>query len=242
LNDLCKSLDWDSEHFNKRIAQVKIPILYRGDFKKVDHWCIANKIDCLYYLKDLFNSNESDIEESNNFKLIDTRIEFKLKFKKLPTEHQAGRKIQVRSLGNQVKNELLAIADKNIINTRFYNDRNFEPNLVKKMYQIWIKKSCIDPSTTVVIAEYNNRIVGFITFSNDFEGVSAIGLVAIDKDYQRIGIGANIMNECIKFCIKGKKTTLTVATQLNNFPAVKLYEKFGFKVVKESNWYHKWYT
>ena len=110
------------------------------------------------------------------------------------------------------------------------------------MYQIWITKSCIDPSTAVVIAEYNNRIVGFITFSNGFGEFSRIGLVAIDKDYQRLGIGANIMNECIKLCIKREKITLTVATQLNNRPAVKFYERFGFKVVKESNWYHKWYT
>ena len=242
MNGLCKPLDWDSEHFNKKIAQVKKPVLYQDDFKKVDHWCITNKIDCLYYLKDILNSNESDIEESNNFKLVDTRIEFKHKIENLSTKHHFGREIQVRSIGNQIKNELLLISDNNIINTRFYNDSNFETNLVKKMYQIWIKNSCIDPFTTVVIAEYKNRIVGFITFSNGFEGFSTIGLVAIDKDYQRLGIGANIMNECIKLCIKGGKSTIAVVTQLNNHSAVKFYESFGFKAVRESNWYHKWYT
>lgn len=242
MNDLCKPLDWDSEHFNKKIARVKKTILYQDDFEMIDHWSIKNKIDCIYYLKDLSISTKSNIEESNNYSLVDTRLEFKLKIENLSTEHEFGREIQVRSIGNQVKNELLAISDKNIINTRFYNDRNFESNLVKKMYRIWITKSCNDPSTAVVIAEYNNRIVGFITFSNGFGEVSRVGLVAIDKDYQRLGIGSKILNECIKLCIKVKKTTLTVATQLNNHPAVKFYERFGFKVVKESNWYHKWYT
>ena len=242
MNGLCKPLDWDSKHFNKKIAQVKKPILYLDDFKNVDHWSINNNIDCLYYLKDLSNSTKSDIEESNNFSLVDTRVEFNLKIENLSTEHEFGREIQVRAIGNQIKSELLAISDKNIINTRFYNDKNFESNLVKKMYQIWITKSCTDPSTTVVIAEYKNRIVGFITFSNGFEGVSTIGLVAIDKDYQRLGIGSNILNECIKLCIERERTTLTVATQLNNHPAVKFYERFGFEIVKESNWYHKWYT
>ena len=242
MNGLCKFLDWDSEHFNKRIAQVTSSILYQIDFNKVDNWCIRNNIDCVYYLKDLSNSDKSDIEELNNFMLVDTRVEFKLNIENLSTEHDFGREIRVRSIGNHVKNELLVISDNNIINTRFYNDKNFESNLVKKMYQIWITKSCTDSSTTVVIAEYKNRIVGFITFSNGFEGVSTIGLVAIDKDYQRLGIGSNILNECIKLCIERERTTLTVATQLNNHPAVKFYERFGFKVVKESNWYHKWYT
>ena len=242
MNGLCKSLDWDSDHFNRRIAQVKKPILYRDDFKKIDHWCITNNIDCVYYLKDLSNSTKSDIEESNNFRLVDTRVEFKLKIENLSIGLEFGREIQVRSLGNHVKNELLAISDKNIINTRFYNDRNFESNLVKKMYQIWIKKSCIDPFTTVVIAEYNNRIVGFITFSNGFEEVSGIGLVAIDKDYQRLGIGKSIMNECIHLCYKQKKTRILVGTQLNNQPAFKFYKRCGFRVLRKSNWYHKWYT
>ena len=55
LNGLCKFLDWDSEHFNKRIAQVTSSFLDQDDFKIVDHWCITNNIDCVYYLKDLSN-------------------------------------------------------------------------------------------------------------------------------------------------------------------------------------------
>jgi dTDP-4-amino-4,6-dideoxy-D-galactose acyltransferase len=242
LNGLCKSLDWDSDHFNRRIAQVKKPILYRDDFKKIDHWCITNNIDCVYYLKDLSNSTKSDIEESNNFRLVDTRVEFKLKIENLPIEQQFDKEIKVISLGHQINNELLMISDKNINNTRFYNDTNFDQNLVKEMYQIWIKKSCNDPFSTVVIAEINNRIVGFITFKHGHEEITTIGLVAIDKNYQRLGIGKSIMNECIHLCYKQKKTRISVATQLNNQPAIKFYERFGFKVLKKSNWYHKWYT
>ena len=126
MNGLCKFLDWDSEHFNKRIAQVTSSFLDQDDFKKVDHWCITNNIDCVYYLKDLSNSTESDIEESNNFRLVDTRVEFKLKIENLPTEHQFNREIKVISLGHQINNELLMISDKNINNTRFYNDTNFK--------------------------------------------------------------------------------------------------------------------
>lgn len=242
MKNLCKFLDWDSEHFNKRIAQVKSSLLYQDDFKKVNHWCITNNIDCVYYLKDLSNSTKSDIEESNNFSLVDTRVEFKLKIENLPIEKQFDREIKVISLGYQINNELLMITDKNINNTRFYNDSNFDYNLVKKMYQIWIKKSCNDPFSKVVIAEIKNRIVGFTSFSYGHEGISNIDLVAIDKNYQRLGIGNRIMNECIQLSHKEKKTAITVATQLNNQPAIKFYERLGFKVLRKSNWYHKWYT
>ena len=134
------------------------------------------------------------------------------------------------------------LSDRNINNTRFYNDTNFESDLVKKMYQIWIKKSCNDPFTTVVIAEYKNKIGGFITFRHDHDRISTIGLVAVDKRYHRLGIGTSMMYQCIKLCNKEKKTKLTVATQLNNQPAVKFYERFGFRVLRKSNWYHRWYT
>ena len=110
------------------------------------------------------------------------------------------------------------------------------------MYQIWIKKSCEDPSTTVLTAEYKNKIVGFITFSHGHEAISNIGLIAIDKNYQRLGIGKSIMNGCLYLCYKQKKTRISVATQLNNQPAIKFYERLGFKVLRKSNWYHKWYT
>ena len=242
MNGLCKFLNWDSEHYKKRIAQVKKPVLYRSDFKKVDHWCITNKIDCLYYLKDLLNTNESDIEESNNFRLVDNRVELNFQIDDIPIELQYQSEIRISFQKNKIRNELLAISDKNINNTRFYNDNNFDSDLVKKMYQIWIKKSCNDPFTTVVIAEYKNKIVGFITFRHVHDRISTIGLVAIDKKYQRLGIGTSIMYQCIKLCNKEKKTTITVATQLNNQPAVKFYESFGFTVLRKSNWYHKWYT
>ena len=39
----------------------------------------------------------------------------KHKIENLSTEHHFGREIQVRSIGNQIKSELLAISDKNII-------------------------------------------------------------------------------------------------------------------------------
>ena len=192
-------------------------------------------------MKNLSNSTESDIEESNNFNLFDIRVELNFQIDDLPMEHQYGSEIKISSLKNKIRNELFAISDRNINNTRFYNDTNFDQDIVKKMYQIWIKKSCEDPSTTVLTAEYKNKIVGFITFSHGHEEISNIGLVAIDKDYQRLGIGKSIMNECIHLCYKQKKSRISVATQLNNQPAIKFYERLGFKVLRKSNWYHKWY-
>ena len=104
------------------------------------------------------------------------------------------------------------------------------------------KKSCNNPSTTVVLAEIKNRIVGFITFKHSHEEISTVGLVAIDKSYQRLGVGTSIMNKCIELCNKEKRTTIAIATQLNNQPTIKFNKRDGFKVLKKSNWYHKWCT
>ena len=242
MNGFCKFLDWDSEHFKKRIAQVNKPVLYRSDFEKVDHWCNTNKIDCVYYLKDSLKASESGIEESNNFRLVDNRVELYYKIDDIPITLQNRSDIKISFQSNRIRNELITISDRNINNTRFYNDINFCSDLVKKMYQIWIKKSCEDPFTNVLIAEYKNKIIGFITFTIGHEAIGNIGLVAIDKNHQRLGIGKSIMKECIHACYKQKQNRVLVATQLNNQPAIKFYEGIGFKVLSKSNWYHKWYT
>ena len=76
--------------------------------------------------------------------------------------------MKVRCLKNQIRSELLVISDNNINNTRFYNDSNFDHNLVKKIYQIWIKKSCNDPFSMVVIAEIKNRTAKQMAERSDF--------------------------------------------------------------------------
>ena len=48
--DRCRHLSWDSEFFGLRIARLDGARLHPDEVEKIDRWCIAERIDCLYFL------------------------------------------------------------------------------------------------------------------------------------------------------------------------------------------------
>ncbi|MBP6903869.1 MAG: GNAT family N-acetyltransferase [Bacilli bacterium] len=93
---------------------------------------------------------------------------------------------------------------------------------------------CIDiakksPKNTLV-AEYKNEIVGFAAYnkSSDFEDDRGeVYALYVLKDYQKLGIGKVLMDECIKRLASYKYVSVWVLH--NNTKAILWYEKYGFK-------------
>lgn len=54
--------------------------------------------------------------------------------------------------------------------------------------------------------------------------------VAVSKDYQKQGIGQQLVMGCIEDCMKQQATTFTLEVRVNNEAAIALYKKMGFKV------------
>jgi ribosomal protein S18 acetylase RimI-like enzyme len=78
---------------------------------------------------------------------------------------------------------------------------------------------------------YSNEVVGFafIKLKNQYYGELGIG---IRDDFQGMGLGSKLMDNLIKVAQREglKKIRLTVLT--DNYRAIRLYEKFGFKKSK----------
>ena len=53
----------------------------------------------------------------------------------------------------------------------------------------------------------------------------------VRKDMRNQGIGNTLLNELIKLTIDSKMNTIFLEVNSNNFSAIKLYEKNGFKQV-----------
>lgn len=85
------------------------------------------------------------------------------------------------------------------------------------------------PENTLV-AEYKNEIVGFASYhksrdSEDDRGeVSALYVL---KDYQKLGIGKALMDECINRLATYEYISIWVLH--NNMPAIAWYEHYGFR-------------
>jgi ribosomal protein S18 acetylase RimI-like enzyme len=87
---------------------------------------------------------------------------------------------------------------------------------------------------------YLNEIVGFafIKLKNRYYGELGIG---IKDDFQGMGIGSKLMNNLISLARKEELRRIRLTVMVDNYRAIKLYEKFGFKktkFIKNGDEYH----
>ena len=135
----------------------------------------------------------------------------------------------------------MSIIDNNIKITRFYNDKNFNKNKVKELYHTWIKKNFENNSVRVFGALRNSKVIGFLSIRSINSQVSKIDLVAVESAYTGSGVGSEILRKCLRIEAKNNIKEITVVTQKSNSAALSLYKKLGFRIVKCSKWYHKWF-
>ncbi len=55
--------------------------------------------------------------------------------------------------------------------------------------------------------------------------------IVVKKDKRNLGIGSKLLEEIIKKAIEINSKTITLEVNENNLPAIKLYEKYGFKQI-----------
>ncbi|MFP3984427.1 MAG: ribosomal protein S18-alanine N-acetyltransferase [Candidatus Bathyarchaeia archaeon] len=101
---------------------------------------------------------------------------------------------------------------------------------------------------TFIVAEYENKIVGYIMCRVE-TGFSSFGLFGIPKkghvvsvavlpEYRHKGVGAVLMKEAIKNMLSYKAKECYLEVRVTNTAAVNMYKKLGFQTVRMSNGYY----
>ena len=90
-----------------------------------------------------------------------------------------------------------------------------------------------NPNASYFVAQEDGEIIGFIG-THDIVGEINITNVAVRKVYRRIGAADGLMqamfDEVNKKIDSGKEVVgVTLEVRVSNNPAIKLYEKYGFK-------------
>lgn len=240
MKKTCSYLEWDSKHFDIRIGRVNKENIRKKDFSKIDNWARKNRIDCLYLLSEGETTPKIKKELNNGFIHVDTRVELSLQISKLLLSRKNKIDFKVEIL-KSINKDILFILDNSIKGTRFYNDNNFSKNKVKELYHTWIKKNFENNSVRVFGALRNSKVIGFLSIKSINSQVSKIDLVAVESAYTGSGVGSEILRECLRIEAKNNIKEITVVTQKSNFAALSFYEKIGFRMVKCSEWYHKWF-
>ena len=134
--------------------------------------------------------------------------------------------------------KIINIAKENNLDSRFMVDQLI-PNKFKKKYRSqWIKNFFNKKRGDYLFVSYqNNEILGFILIIKK-KKILSIDLIATSKKYRKKGVATSLINYTNNKLMK-KSNSMIAGTQLNNFSAIKMYQKLGFKRKKETTFcYH----
>ncbi len=237
--ELCQFLAWDSEFFGFRIAKVKREILTDESVLEIVKWCQINQIDCLYFLADGLDQKTLLIAEKNDFHLVDLRVNLENSKINL-IENLLNSEIEIRIAEDSDIPQLRKMAAVNHTDSRFYYDSHFSKERCGELYATWIEKSCQGFADAVLVAELENEVAGYISYSLK-NGIGNIGLVGVKGTVQGKGIGRLLVNQACQWFKQTETKNVTVVTQGRNVIAQRLYQKNGFITESIKLWYHLWF-
>ena len=88
------------------------------------------------------------------------------------------------------------------------------------------KELSVNPYGKILLLEENNEIIGYLYYSDIFERAE-INQIEIENFHRNCGNGTKLMDYFINLVDKD----ISLEVRENNFPAIKLYEKYGFEQV-----------
>ena len=88
------------------------------------------------------------------------------------------------------------------------------------------KELSVNPYGKFLLLEENGEIIGFLYYSDIYERAE-INQIEVNKIHRNCGYGTKLMNYLIEHVNKD----ISLEVSIENSPALKLYEKYGFKKV-----------
>ena len=81
----------------------------------------------------------------------------------------------------------------------------------------------------------DGQVVGMIGVQHHDEGTGQIRRLRVHPDWRRRGIGAALLETAVRFCQQRNYLKVTLDTFMQHDPAVRLFEKFGFRHYRTRN-------
>lgn len=126
-----------------------------------------------------------------------------------------------------LKIEKMQIEDFKQIQDRL--QENFDDFWTKGMLKEEIEnKNGLDSYYTV--AKENEEVVGFVGSVKIIDEMEIMNIV-VRKDKRNLKIGSELLKETLKIATKLKCKSIILEVNKNNIPAIRLYDKYGFKAV-----------
>lgn len=231
---ICRILDWDSEFWGFPIARVLPERVDAATAEQVERWCEGHGIACAYLLAGAGDADTAAAAEGVGFTPVDTRVTLERPGGPPAAESRPVDGLEIRPAEARDEAALAGLARQAHTDTRFFFDPHFSSTRAAELYAAWVRRGLAEDPFRVFLAERDGSPVGYVLVKTD---PLEIDLIAVEQAARGDGIGSALVAEAIGVSPNG---TVRVVTQARNVAALRLYESFGFRVVKTEAWYHRW--
>lgn len=219
---------WDADFFQLKVGECKVDPTENRFIDTFD-------FDLIY----LTSSSKIDVNllhYENTFSAIQIVFEKEITSNKLYPPNI----FHFNQLEGCDRNKLYELAFESGKYSRFKLDKRFSKKNFHDLYIKWVDNS-IDGELADLILLYmdNKEILGFITCSIK-KDIAVIGLLAVTIKAQGKGIGGELVRYLETYLLVQGISQISVATQSQNFLAVKFYKKIGFKLASLKYIKHFW--
>ncbi len=234
-------LEWDSAHFGLRVGRIAGETFsprHAGAFRR---WCDEEHLDCVYLLVPPERRAARSAARELGFRRVDTRVTLVLDFASTARDRRCEPQ-GIRRATAEDEEALRNLARSAHRETRFRRDGRFDPARCDDLYAEWISSSLRNEATRVFLAvDENASVIGYVTCEAGASAAEgAIGLLAVTASSRRRGVGTGLLECALVHATAIGLARLVVVTQGDNAPALRLYERLGFRETLVEEWYHWW--
>jgi len=248
---LVEKSNWDSDHFGTAVGKLRLAIFNRkvqvSDrrhlIRRIKDLAASKRINVIFArvpLDDLPTIRSIELE--GGF-LTDILLTFYINLRRRFDFVKVKSNAKITHASEKDRKALMEMAKNTFKIDHFHADPNLPNNECDELYAKWIA-NCIDGSADVIlVAKKGNGVVGFITCKiqhviGDYN-YGVIDLIGVNEEYRGKGIGCLLISEALKWFSR-YTDSVYVGTQARNIPAVRLYEKMGFRQVFSEATLHLW--
>lgn len=234
MQDHFRILEWDSQFFDLKIAQLEQNILSMGN----DNLCLKKLAEANVNLA-YYNSNTPVRETRNDhfdFFLVNKKVPIKKKINNSTPMHENISFYNDPEPDEKLKN----LAQRAGAFSRFLKDPNIDPIKVKELYEEWIVKSVKkEMASEVLVYKKNNKIEGFVTLKTN-PPLGETPLFAVSREVEGKGASFALMRAADSVLYDKGCSYYTSATQAENKAALTVFRRHGFEINPIEYTYHLW--
>jgi len=232
----------DSERFGVRVARAHV---VPDNLSQVLDFCVSQQIHLLIARCPTSELRAAQEMEGAGFLLMDTLVYYSFDLVRRTIPDDAPR-VNVRKIlpGDEAEVERVAAVAFQGYYGHYHADPRLDRGKCDEGYVSWAVRSCTlkQVATEVLVAERDNKIVGFATLRmNDPEEGEGV-LFGVAPEAQGIGIYRSFMVSGMQWCKEQGVKRMIVSTQVTNVAVQKVWCRVGFEPAYSYYTFHKWFS